>query len=141
MSYKSLKSYQQSATIYDFTAEFCDKYIDKKSRTHDQMVQAARSGKQNLAEGSAELAEKNELYLLGIARASFQELLEDYEDFLRQHGLVQWGKGSPEAAAVRALAYGDDRSYTTNKSNGMNKSDKSYTINKSYSSYKLYRTQ
>ncbi|MDO8715770.1 MAG: four helix bundle suffix domain-containing protein [Dehalococcoidales bacterium] len=116
MSYKDLKSYQQSATIYDFTVEFCDKYINKKSRTHDQMVQAARSGKQNLAEGSAELAEKNELYLLGIARASFQELLEDYEDFLRQRRLAQWTKDSPEAAAVRSLPYKSYTSYRTYQS-------------------------
>ncbi len=129
MSYKDLKSYQQATIIYDFTVNFCDLHIDKKSRTHDQMVQAARSGKQNLAEGSAERAEKNELYLLGIARASFQELLEDYEDFLRQKGLKQWNKDSPEAAAVRGLAYGTDRADrmdVSDRTNGAGRADKSY---------------
>ena len=116
MSYKDLKSYQQATIIYDFTVNFCDLYIDKKSRTHDQMVQAARSGKQNLAEGSAERAEKNELYLLGIARASFQELLEDYEDFLRQKGLKQWSKDSPDAREIRDSSYKSNRSYETYKS-------------------------
>lgn len=92
MSYKELKSYQQASVIYDFTVEFCDKYIDwtykpnmsnrTYTRTHDQMVQAARSGKQNIVEGSSNrTSEKSELKLLGVARASLQELLEDYEDF------------------------------------------------------------
>ncbi|MBI4033934.1 MAG: four helix bundle protein [Candidatus Brennerbacteria bacterium] len=114
MSYKDLKSYQQATIIYDFTADFCDRYIDKKSRTHDQMVQAARSGKQNIVEGSANpTSEKSELYLIGVARASFQELLEDYEDFLRQRNLKQWSKDSTQARDVRALAYETNRSNWT----------------------------
>jgi restriction system protein len=99
MSYRELKSYQMATIIYDFTVEFCDRYVkpdrtnrsDKSYqsyRTSDQMVQAARSGKQNIVEGSSERAsKKSELKLLAVARASFQELLEDYEDFLRQRGL------------------------------------------------------
>ena len=86
-------------------------------RTSDQMVQAARSGKQNIVEGSSERAsKKSELKLLAVARASFQELLEDYEDFLRQRGLPLWGKDSAEAKAVRALAYETDKTYQTYRS-------------------------
>ena len=125
MSYKDLKSYQQATIVYDYTVEFCNLYIvpdksnriNKSYRTADQMVQAARSGKQNIAEGSANpTSEKSELHLTGVARASFDELLEDYEDFLRQRGLRQWDKDSPEARDVRALAYKSNRSYRTYRS-------------------------
>jgi len=117
MSYRDLKSYQQATIIYDFTVEFCDRYIDKKSRTTDQMVQAARSGKQNIVEGSTErTSKKSELYLLGVARASFQELLEDFEDFLRQRGLRQWSKDNPSAIEIRQLSYKSNRSYMIYKS-------------------------
>lgn len=116
MSYKDLKSYQSSAIICDFTVEFCRNYINKKSRTTDQMEQAARSGKQNIAEGSSERSKKSELHLLGVARASFQELLEDYEDYLRQNNLKQWDKDDARAMAMRQLSYMPDRSYETYKS-------------------------
>ncbi|MBI2624576.1 four helix bundle protein [Candidatus Parcubacteria bacterium] len=139
MSYRELKSYQQAVIIYDYTVEFCDRYVratdksDKSyrsNRTTDQMVQAARSGKQNIVEGSTErTSEKGELKLLGVARASFQELLEDYEDFLRQRGLRQWGKDDPEAKAVRGLVYRSDRTDKTNKSD---KSDRTYWTYRSY---------
>jgi len=126
MSYRELKSYQQATIVYDFTVEFCDRYIDMTyksnksyksySRMSDQMFQAARSGKQNIVEGSSErTSQKSELKLLGVARASFQELLEDYEDFLRQRNFKQWGKDSAEAAEVRGLAYKSDKSYKTYK--------------------------
>lgn len=123
MSYKELKSFQQATIVYDFTVEFCNFYVNKTNKTDksnrsyrmaDQMVQAARSGKQNIAEGSAQrTSEKSELKLLGVARASFQELLEDYEDFLRQRGLVLWGKSHTIAHEVRQLAYMADKSYRT----------------------------
>jgi four helix bundle suffix protein len=114
MSYKDLKSYQGAVVIYDFTSEFCRRYVDKKSRTFDQMIQAARSGKQNIAEGSANrTSEKSELKLLGVARASFAELLEDYEDFLRQNNLRLWGKNDSRAMAIRGLGYKSDKSYRT----------------------------
>lgn len=117
MSYRDLKSYQQATIIYDFTVEFCKLFLDPKSRTNDQMIQAARSGKQNIVEGSSErTSQKSELKLLGVARASFQELLEDYEDFLRQRGLNMWSKDSTKAAAVRQLSYKTYRSYMTYKS-------------------------
>lgn len=111
MSYKDLKSFQQATIIYDFTVEFCDKFLDRKSRTVDQMEQAARSGKQNIAEGSSERSQKTALHLLGIARASFQELLEDYEDFLRQCGFRQWGKDDREAVEIRQIVYKSNWSY------------------------------
>lgn len=117
MSYRDLKSYQTATIIYDFTVEFCQHYVDKRSRTTDQMVQAGRSGKQNIVEASTERTSKrSELKLLGIARGSLQELLEDYEDFLRQRRLPLWGKDSSEAKQVRALAYRSDKSYETYRS-------------------------
>jgi four helix bundle protein len=84
--YRDLKSYQNAEIVYDATVKFCDKFIDRRSRTHDQMVQAARSGKQNIAEGSmaSGTSKKTELKLVGVARASLEELLLDYQDFLRQ---------------------------------------------------------
>src|SRR4030042_5425594 len=84
--YRNLKSYQTAEIVYDATVVFCDLFIDKRSRTHDQMVQAARSGKQNIAEGSmvSGTSKKSALKMIGIARASLEELLLDYYDFLRQ---------------------------------------------------------
>src|SRR5437867_11840633 len=103
--YRTLRSYQVSTVIYDATVSFCDRFIDKRSRTHDQMVQAARSGGNNLAEGSraAATTSQTELRLVNVARASLEELLLDYEDYLRQHRHRQWDKNDPEALAVRAV--------------------------------------
>ena len=103
--YRKLRSFQVTQIIYDATAAFCDRFVDKRSRTHDQMVQAARSGRQNIAEGSRASAtsSQTELRLVGVARASLDELLLDYEDFLRQRGLPQWGKDDPQALRIRAL--------------------------------------
>ncbi len=102
--YRSLKSYQMAEIIYDATVAFCERFIDKRSRTVDQMTQAARSGKQNIAEGSMASAtsKKTELKLIGVARASLEELLLDFEDFLRQKGSPLWAKDHPQAIAVRA---------------------------------------
>lgn len=118
MSYKDLKSYQNSVIISDFTVEFAGKYIRHYSRTRDQMEQAARSCKQNIVEGTqaSRTSKKSELKLLGVARASLQELLEDYEDYLRQHGLKLWDKDDPRARAVRALAYKTDKTYESYRS-------------------------
>jgi four helix bundle suffix protein len=87
--YRKLKSFQIAQLAYDVTVRFCDRYIDRRSRTHDQMVQAARSGVQNIAEGSqaSGTSKKFELKLTSVARASLEELKLDYEDFLRQRGL------------------------------------------------------
>jgi four helix bundle suffix protein len=116
--YRQLKSFQHSELVYDSTVKFCDRFIDRRSRTHDQMVQAARSGRQNIAEGSqaSGTSRKFELKLVGVARASLEELLLDYEDFLRQRGLLLWGKSHPTAQIVRRLAYEQDRSYSTYQS-------------------------
>ena len=97
--YRGLRSFQAAQLAYDATVVFCDRFIDQRSRTHDQMVQAARSGVQNIAEGSMASAtsKKTELKLTDVARASLEELLLDYEDFLRQRGLRIWDKNSPEA--------------------------------------------
>ena len=113
--YKELKSYQMSELVYDATVKFCDRFIDPKSRTHDQMVQAARSGNKNIAEGSqvSGTSKKMELKLVGVARASLEELLGDYHDFLRQRGLTLWPKDHPTAQVVRRLAYAPNRSYST----------------------------
>ncbi len=115
--YRELKSYQMAEIMYDATAAFCERFIGSRSRTYDQMVQAARSGKQNIAEGSmaSGTSKKTELKLVVVARASLEELLLDYEDFLRQRGLALWGKNHPKAAAVRKLAYAENRSYKTYK--------------------------
>ena len=113
--YAELKSYQMSEIVYDAATAFCNRFIDRRSRTHDQMVQAARSGKQNIAEGSmaSGTSRKTELKLVGVARASLEELLLDCKDYLRQHGLALWSKEHETAKAVRKLAYASNRSYKT----------------------------
>jgi restriction system protein len=116
--YRNLKSYQTAEIVYDATVVFCDRFIDKRSRTHDQMVQAARSGVQNIAEGSMASAtsKKTELKLTGVARASLEELMLDYQAFLRQKGLRIWAKDSPEAVVVR-------RKYLSDQSDRSDSSD------------------
>lgn len=95
--YRKLKSFQVAQLCYDVTVRFCDRYISLKSRTHDQMVQAARSGVQNIAEGSefSATSKKMELKLTNVARASLEELRLDYEDYLRHRGLPQWPHDHP----------------------------------------------
>ena len=114
--YRKLRSFQTAQAIYDATVIFCDRFIERTSRTPDQMVQAARSGVQNIAEGSMASAtsKKTELKLTGVARASLEELLLDYEDFLRQRNLQIWPKDSPQALAVR----GKYRSDLSDESDG-----------------------
>ena len=103
--YRDTASFQTATIIYDATVWFCEKFLDPRSRTVDQMVQAARSGRQNIAEGSraAATTSQTELRLLNVARASLEELLLDYEDFLRHRRLPQWAPDSPEAKAVRSV--------------------------------------
>ena len=102
--YRNLKSFQVAQLVYDVTVRFCDRYIEKRSRTHDQMVQAARSGVQNIAEGSqvSGTSKKMELKLTNVARASLEELRLDYEDFLRQRGLVLWEPDHPALKRFKA---------------------------------------
>jgi restriction system protein len=118
--YRKLRSFQCAQLVYDATVAFCNRFVDRRSRTHDQMIQAARSGVQNIAEGSMASAtsKKTELKLTGVARASLEELLLDYEDFLRQRGLRIWDKNSPQALAVR-------RKYQTNTSDPSDRSEES----------------
>lgn len=115
--YRKLESFKAATIIYDFTVEFCKKYV-KEYRMCDQMVQAARSGRQNIAEGSqaSSTSKKFEIKLTNVARASLEELLLDYEDYLRQHGLLVWHKDSVEARKVRSLAYIKNRSYSSYRS-------------------------
>lgn len=115
--YRELKSYQMSEIVYDATVVFCNRFINIRSRTHDQMVQAARSGKQNIAEGSmaSGTSKKTELKLVGVARASLEELLLDYQDFLRQKSLSLWKKEDSQTQKVRELCWQENRSYGTYK--------------------------
>lgn len=92
VGYKYLRTYQLATVIYDLTVQFCKKYIDYRSRTNDQMTQAARSGKQNIAEGYLEKSLKMYIKLVGVSRGSLGELLEDYEDYARQNKLPIWPK-------------------------------------------------
>lgn len=103
--YRNTASFQTTTLIYDATVWFCEKFLDARSRTVDQMVQAARSGRQNIAEGSRASAtsSQTELRLINVARASLEELLLDYEDYLRHRRMAQWAPDSREAAAVRAV--------------------------------------
>jgi four helix bundle protein len=103
--YRNLLSYQKAEIVYDATVSFCDRFIDRRSRTHDQMVQAARSGKQNIVEGSVAsgTSKEMEIKLTNVARASLEELLTDYCDFLRTRNATLWDKNSKEALYVRGL--------------------------------------
>ncbi len=115
--YRTSCSFQTATIIYDATHWFCEKFLSPRSRTVDQMVQAARSGRQNIAEGSRASAasSQTELRLLNVARASLEELLLDYEDYLRQRRLEQWPADGSEATAVRQVAQsaGEDQSDLT----------------------------
>ena len=115
--YQKLRSFQAAQVVYDATVVFCERFVDKRSRTHDQMIQAARSGVRNIAEGSMASAtsKKTEIKLTNVARASLEELLLDYKDFLRHKRLPIWEKESLEALAVRGKY----------RSDGSDKSDRS----------------
>lgn len=102
--FRKLKSFQVAQLVYDVTVRFCDRFIDRRSRTHDQMVQAARSGVQNIAEGSVAsgTSKKMEMKLTNVAKASLEELRLDYEDFLRQRGLTLWAPNDPRRTELVA---------------------------------------
>lgn len=125
--YRKTASFQTATLIYDATVWFCEKFVDPRSRTADQMVQAARSGRQNIAEGSRASAtsSQTELRLVNVARASLEELLLDYEDYLRHRHLPQWAPDSPEASAVRAVpaCFRQDQSDQSNPSDLTDLSD------------------
>ena len=104
-NYKNLLTYQKSDVIYQITYFFCNRFLTRGDRTIDQMIQAARSGKQNIVEGcaAASTSAKTEIKLINVAKASLKELLEDYEDYLKTRGHRQWDKGSAEFEAMRHL--------------------------------------
>jgi len=103
--YEKLLSYQKARIVYDGTVRFCDRFLDKRDRTRDQMVQAARSGKQNIIEGSqaSGTSKETEIKLTNVARASLEELLEDYRDFLRVQGHEEWSKEDKRTRRLREL--------------------------------------
>ena len=111
--YKELLSYKKAQIVYDATVRFCERYIRKNDRTYDQMVQAARSGKQNIVEGSqaSGTSKKMEIKLTSVARASLEELLEDYRDFLRTRGLEEWPLDHPYTKRLRELNQQPDADY------------------------------
>lgn len=123
-NYPALLSYQKAEAIYDITFRFCERFLKKGDRTIDQMVQAARSGKQNIAEGSkaSGTSKETEVKLTNVARASLEELLIDYLDFLRVRDFRLWTKDSKEALFVRRLGY------------------KSHASHRTYTTYGTYRT-
>ena len=104
-NYRNLLSYKKAEVLYEMTFYFCHTYLQRGDRTIDQMVQAARSGKQNIVEGCAASATsaKTEMKLINVAKASLHELLEDYIDYLRVHNHRQWEEGSVEWNAMRNL--------------------------------------
>jgi len=103
--YEDLLTFRKARIIYDGTVRFCGRFVDIRSRTHDQMVQAARSGKQNILEGrqASGTSRETEIKLTSVARASLEELLEDYRDYLRVNNAAQWDRNSEEALFVRQL--------------------------------------
>jgi four helix bundle suffix protein len=106
-NYTELLSYQKAEIVYDLTFRFCERFLKKGDRTIDQMVQAARSGKQNIVEGSkaSVTSKETEIKLTNVARASLEELLNDYRDYLRVRDLKLWAKDSKEAQFVRQLGH------------------------------------
>ena len=113
--YKNLLSYQKTEIVYDATVYFCKRFLDKRDRTCDQMIQAARSGKQNVVEGSqaSGTSKETEIKLTNVARASLEELLTDFRDFMRQRGIQEWDKDHPYALRLRELNRQANANYET----------------------------
>ena len=111
--YENLLSYQKAEVIYDITYRFCNKHLGEYDRTIGQMVQAARSGKQNILEGAkaSGTSKETEVKLINVARSSLEELLADYRDYLRVRDLCQWPKESKEARYVRKLGRSKPQNY------------------------------
>ena len=115
--YQDLLSFQKARIVYDGTVWFCGRYLEKRDRTNDQMIQAARSGKQNILEGSqaSGTSKETEIKLTNVARASLEELLEDYRDFLRVRRLEEWSKDHRYTKRLRELNRQPDANYETFK--------------------------
>ena len=115
--YEDLLFFQKARIVYDGTVRFCERFLRKSDRTYDQMVQAARSGKQNILEGSkaSGTSKETEIKLTGVARASLGELLEDYRDFLRLRHAEEWSRDHPYTKRLRMLIRQPDAGYETFK--------------------------
>jgi len=115
--YRKLLSYQRAEIVYDATVRFCERFLERRDRTVGQMVQAARSGKQNIIEGSqaSGTSKEAEIKLTNVARASLEELLADYRDFLRTRGLPEWPKDHPYAQRLREMIRTPGATYDTFK--------------------------
>jgi four helix bundle suffix protein len=113
--YQKLLSYRKAEIVYDATVYFCARFFDRRDRTYDQMVQAARSGKQNIVEGSmaSGTSKESEIKLTNVARASLEELLTDYRDFLRTRRLEEWPKDHRYVERLRQLNRASDANYET----------------------------
>jgi four helix bundle suffix protein len=113
--YRNLLSYQKAQIVYDGTVRFCERLLQKRDRTYDQMIQAARSGKQNIIERSqaSGTSKEMEIKLTNVARARLEELLEDYRDFLRVRGLGEWSKGHRYTRRLQELNRQADANYAT----------------------------
>ncbi len=113
--YRNLLSYQRAEVVYDATVRFCERFLERRDRTRDQMVQAARSGKQNIIEGSqaSGTSKETEIRLTNVARASLEELIEDYRDFLRVRGIPEWDKHHPGARRLSDLCRQPGANYET----------------------------
>ena len=128
--YKKLVSYQKSQIVYDATVYFCKRFISKRDRTYDQMIQAARSGKQNIIEGSmaSGTSKETEIKLTNVARASLEELIEDYRDFLRTNKFEEWNKEHRYAKRLRELNRIPNSTYETFRK-GIENKDTSISAN------------
>jgi four helix bundle suffix protein len=115
--YEQLLAYQKALVVYDATVYFCARFLDRRDRTRDQMIQAARSGKQNILEGSdaSGTSKEAEIKLTGVAKASQTELLEDYRDFMRDRGIEEWEPNHPYALRLRRLCRTPGANYQTFK--------------------------
>jgi four helix bundle suffix protein len=115
--YRKLLAYQRAEVVFDATLRFCERFVDPRSRTYDQMVQASRSGKQNIGEGSqlSGTSKEAEVKLTNVARSSLQELLEDYRDFLRSRDIEEWPKDHPYAKRLSVLCRTPGANYDTFK--------------------------
>jgi four helix bundle suffix protein len=113
--YAGLLSYQKAEIVYDATGYFCNRFLDKRDRTRDQMIQSARSGKQNIIEGSmaSGTSKETEIKLMNVARSSLEELLADYRDFLRTRKIKEWSRDHPYTKRLRRLNRTPGASYKT----------------------------
>lgn len=138
--YRELLSFQKAEIVYDITFRFCERFLSRGDRTIDQMVQAARSGKQNIAEGcqASGTSKEIEIKLLNVARASLEELLNDYQDYLRVRDLPLWDKDSKEALFVRRLGKEQNGSDESNRSHETHPPHQTHSSSSPYSPFRPY---